>query len=187
MEAVNYIADENLFGLEAPPAWFLKRLYDYDHMLVIIPSKKDRKFLLARRRQYSVGMSDIALGENKHPDTIMLYRHGLLPLAPLNFRDGQVRWTEAGCTSLIEELKKRDTWAITGGPAHLQRDPERAQQALIDHVEGFERRNAARERHTFRDNMYHRARDAWRSMQARAGTRNKRASDHHGVAPTTNN
>jgi hypothetical protein len=179
-----WIPDVNRFGLEAPPDWFLQRLRDFDHRLVIIPSRKGTglnghergSYILAIRRLHSAGIGDVAMLDNKHPDTNMLHSYGLLPIAPLKFGKDVVVWTEHGCTQLINTLKARDTWALTGGPDG--KDPDAAWQA----VEQAEADAAARERATFVDNMRHRARDAWRSILARTKRRNKRASDYHGAA-----
>lgn len=180
----NWIPDINRFGLEKPPDWFLQRLRDYDHRLVIIPSRKgvgdkDKErgaYLLAIRRLHSAGIGDVAMLDNKHPDTNMCFVNNLLPIAPLKFGEDVVVWTERGCTQLINTLKARDTWAYTGGPDG--KDPDAAWKA----VEAAEEAQAKRERATFVDDMRHRARDAWRSILARTKRRNKRASDYHGVA-----
>lgn len=171
----NFIEDDNKWMLPTPPAWFLQRLFDFDAQLVLVPSRirlKDEaaKYLLCRRRLRSAGLGDVAMLDNEHPDTNMCYAHGLVPIAPLRFNNGTTTFTEAGCESLLKELKARDTWAFADG------------DAVVDAIEANELAQKQRERSTLRDNIYHRARDAWRSMQARTGQRNKRASDYHGHA-----
>lgn len=177
----NYIRDHNRFNLSQPPEWWLSQLFNYDEMLVIVPSRFDRKYLLCRRRQHSAGLGDVAMLDNKHPDTNMCYTYHIVPIAPLKFRTKTPVWTQKTLDSLLQELQTRDTWAVTGGPAYLAPNPEQAEQKLIDHVEGFERYAKAKAHRDLRDMFYHRARDAWRSLQARAGWRNKRASDGHVV------
>ncbi len=179
----NYIADRNRFNLSTPPDWWLSKLSDFDHMLVIVPSRRDRKYLLCRRRQYSAGLGDVAMVGNAHPDTNMCHGYGIVPIAPLKFRTKTPAWTQKTLDSLIAELKLRDTWAVTGGPAHLAPNPEWAEKKLVDHLEDHDKAVATKDRADLRDMFYHRARDAWKSLQARAGWRNKRASDYHGTAP----
>lgn len=179
---VNWIADTNRWKLPEPPAWFLQRLYDFDAQLVLVPSRicvegETPAYLLCRRRQHSAGLGDVAMLDNKHPDTNMCYAHGVVPIGPLRFNNGATTFTEQGCTDLIKHLRSRDTWMLSGGP---QGNPDKVWQE----VEAAEARIAAKERADLRDSFYHRARDAWRSLKARTGQRNKRASDYHGVAPT---
>lgn len=180
MLGANWIPDTNRFKLPTPPAWFLQRLWDFDPILVLIPSRVSVKgatpaYLLCRRRQHSRGLGDVAMLDNKHPDTNMCYVHGLVPIAPLRFNNGATTFTEAGCNSLLAELRARDTWAVTGGH-------DGDADVLVDKIEAAERAQATRERQSLRDMFYHRARDAYRSLKARTGQRNKRASDFHGVA-----
>lgn len=179
---VNYIEDSNRWNLPTPPDWFLKRLFDFDAQLVLIPSRKKVKkerpaYLLCRRRLHSAGLGDVAMLDNKHPDTNMCYAHNVVPIAPMRFTSNQVGFTEEGCASLLAELKSRDTWAITGGP---EGNADKAWQA-VEEAEAAQKR---RERRSLRDMFYHRARDAYRSLKARTGQRNKRASDYHGHAVT---
>lgn len=179
---VNWIPDTNRFKLPVPPQWFLQRLYDFDALLVLVPSRVKIKsespaYLLCRRRQHSAGIGDVAMLDNKHPDTNMCYAHNIVPIGPLRFKKGGSTFTQAGCDSLLAELKGRDTWALSGG-AHGDAD------AVWQAVEAHEAAAEAKQRADLKDSFYHRARDAWRSMKARSGQRNKRASDYHGVAPT---
>lgn len=172
----NWIEDTNRFKLERPGDAFLAGLYGYDPMLVIVPSRFTRHYLLARRRQYSAGLGDVAMLDNKHPDTNMCYAQGLVPIRPLKFGSGVINWSEANLQSLLADLRSRDTWQHTGGPQGNNPD------AAWQYVEAQEARAERLERLSFKDDMRHRARDAWRSLQARMGWRNKRASNYHGVA-----
>ena len=178
MGATNWIADRNTFRLEEPPAWFMQGLYDFDHMLVLIPSRVKAEYLLARRRQMTAGMGDVAMMDNKAPDTYMCYQHGVLPIAPLRWKNNSARmWTQAALQSLLTELRGRDAWALGAGPGG---DPDAAWKA----VEYAEAIAARKDRRALREKFYQLGRDAYRSLKARTGQRNKRASDHHGVART---
>ncbi len=176
----NWIADTNRFRLPAPPEWFLKRLFDFDALLVLVPSRvlvvgETPAYLLCRRRLHSAGLGDVAMLDNKHPDTNMCYRHGLVPIGPLRFKDNVNAFTMSGCDALIQELKGRDTWALSGGPGG---DAD----AVWKTLEAHEAAQETRQRRTMWEDFRHRGRDAWRSLKARTGQRNKRASDAHGVA-----
>ncbi len=141
-----WIEDQNRFGLERPPDWFLTGLVGYDSQLVLIPSRM--------RKQY-------------------------LPIAPLRWvktKTNAGMFTQPNLDSLIETLKDRDVWSHGGGPfAH---DPDVVGK-MVDEWEAEQERK--KDADLF-DMLYHRGRDAWRSLKARTGSRNKRASDYHGVA-----
>lgn len=174
-----WIEDQNRFKLEVPPVWFLVGLVGYDSQLVIIPSRMRRQYLLCRRRQYSVGLGDVAMLDNKHPDTNMCHSYGVVPIAPLMWKKTGTtagQFTQQNLESLIATLKGRDTWAAGGGPQ--AKDPDAVWKA----VEAQENADDAAKDKQLWDDMYHRGRDAWRSLKARVGSRNKRASDYHGVA-----
>jgi hypothetical protein len=171
----NWIPDRNKFKLPEPPAWALKRLYDFDHQLVVIPSRKDRNYLLCRRRHLSAGIGDVAMVDNKHPDTNMMISLGVLPVSEIVSKSGAFQWSDESVTAIILNLKARDTWALTGGP---DGDPNKAWKA-VEEAEAAERR---KRKAALKDKFYHMGRDAWRSLTARVGSRNKRASDYHGHA-----
>ena len=173
----NWLEGENPFGLTAPPDWWLQRLFDFDHMLVMFPSQKSKQYILARRRQHTAGLGDVAMLDNKHPDTNFCYRHGVLPINMPLKPNGPNPWTDASIADVIAALRRRDTWAYTGGvitgdKAYAAADAVVEQEAAL----------ARQETRNLRDSFYHRGRDAWRSMMARIGSRSKRASDYHGVA-----
>jgi hypothetical protein len=181
----NWLPAKNTWDLPAPPDWFLQKLYNFDEQLVLFPSQAAPRvgekphYVLARRRQLTAGMSDLAILENKHPDTNLMIAHGLVPIGPLRLKKGVNTFTEAGLVSLLEDLEGRDQWKLTGG----LKDPDAGWKAL----EAAERKQLQKQRRSLKDMFAHMARDAYRSLKARTGQRNKRASDYHGVArqPTT--
>ncbi len=176
----NWIEDENPFKLPQPPEWVLLKLWNFDERLVLVPSRRSKfrdkgEYILAIRQRYTAQEPEhkaIDLSA-AHPDTNMLKVRGLIPIAPLHFRNG-VAWTEPNVDGLLAQLKARDTWALSGGPEH----GERAAEAVETHERGIERKEHA----NLRDKFYHMGRDAYRSLKARTGQRSKRASDYHGAA-----
>ena len=174
-----WIEDLNKFKLERPPDWFLTGLVGYDAQLVLVPSRMKRQYLLARRRQYSAGLGDVAMLDNKHPDTNMCYAYGVLPLAPLRWTKTKTdagMFTQQNLASLIETLKARDAWAHGGGP--LATDPD----AVVKKWDEAELAREQKQDRALWEKFYHMGRDGWRSLTARTGGRNKRASDYHGAA-----
>lgn len=181
----NWIADTNRWNLPQPPDFFLTGLHSYDDQLVIIPSRNRRQYLLTRRARLTAGLTDVAMHENKHPDTNMCYHYGVIPIAPLASRAGkEIEFTQQNLQSLLDTLKERDAWAkgeelgVGGGP-NIRRV-----EAVADDVDLFDEKQEALKDKAIREGFYHQGRDAWRSLQARMGWRNKRASDYHGVART---
>ncbi len=175
VETANWIADQNRFNLPKPPQWALVMLREFDPMLVVIPSRHDRAYLLTRRRQFSAGLGDVAMLDNKHPDTNMCYGHHVVPIAPIESKTGAFMWEQTAVKQMLDALKARDTWALSGGPTG---DPAK----IWEHVEAKEDAEKAQRRRNLWDSMHHRGRDAWRSLKARTGQRSKRAGDYHGVA-----
>jgi hypothetical protein len=171
----NWIEDKNRWSIVKPPEWALLALWNFDDQLVLLPSRKKKQYLLARRRHLSAGLGDVAMLDNKHPDTNMCYVHGLVPIAPLTFRKGKAVWTQQSVTNFLDELRSRDTWAYSDG------DPDKHSR-VSDAIEEFEKLQEEKAHRTLWENFYHMGRDAWRSMAARTKRRNKRASDYHGVA-----
>lgn len=178
---IGWIEDRNRFKLERPPDWFLNGLVSYDAQLVLIPSRKRRQYLLCRRRKLTAGLGDVAMMDNQHPDTNMCYGHHVLPIAPLKWEKTKTDaglFTQANLASLIETLRERDVWRHGGGPLAL--DPDAAVKAW----DAAEATRETKQDKALWEQFYHMGRDGWRSLQARIGSRSKRASDHHGVART---
>lgn len=150
-----WIEDTNRFALATPPAYFLQRLYDYDSQLVVVPSRKTPKYLIARRRVNTAGWKSLAGQIDPHPDTVMLDTYGLLPITSM-VQTG-FSWD---ADKIIRELWSRDTWAHG-----IKKDPD----ALVDRIEAQETAAVDTQKQATRDDLDYRSRDAWRSYQARTG------------------
>lgn len=162
----SWIADKNRFGLPTPPSWVQQAIYDFDAQLVIIPSRTAKQYILARRRLRSANYGALVMTVAA-PNTQMMYDHGLIDVAPMKWPG---TWTQAWVNTLLGELRGRDTWRA-GGP-----------EKFVQIVEDAEADAEIKQRRNLRDDFRHRAGDAWRSLQARTGQRNLRASNYHGVA-----
>jgi len=161
----NFIPDVNRWKLPVPPAWWLKALYDFDPMLVVVPSRSTKRYLLTRRRQHSAGIGDVAMLDNKAPDTNLCYALHVVPVSTLNFSGN---WT----LHFLEELKARDTWRI--GRKELKGSTfEQIGNRVADAIEANEQRQARKAQAELRDGFRQRAKDAWRSLQARTGQRSR--------------
>lgn len=159
----NWIPDTNRWNLPAPPQEALTKLREFDAQLVVLPSRFTRHYLLARRRLHSAGIGDVAMLDNKHPDTNMLYGYGLLPVSTIKSASGNFTWDATSIENIIAALRRRDTWSLT----ERTKDPDAAWKA-VEEFEKAQEQKAARE---LRDKFYHMGRDAYRSLKARIGER----------------
>jgi hypothetical protein len=155
MAAANYIADNAV--MEVPPPYFLQRLFDFDNMLVLIPSRHvPFAYVVARRRQFSVGLTDAAILESiEQPDTKMCISYGVVPVC-LMFKTGP-SWD---VDSLIRDLAARDLWAHGGA------------DKVADMLEAQEAAEEARVKAQIRSDIWDRSADAWESYKARVGANN---------------
>jgi hypothetical protein len=168
----NWIPDINRNNLPKPPAWFLKRLWDQDPGLVIVPARTARKYLLARRRDRSLAVPMIV--ENLKTAAIkkharVMYSDGdllaSLKLVAVDTIVGNFHTGWAGADAIIADLRDRDMWADGGVDAYIARVEAKEEQTRLD------------QRKKFLDDVDHRASDAYRSYKARTGQRNHTAKN----------
>lgn len=158
---VNFLPDNT--RMEAPPPYFLQRFHDFDNMLVLLPSRKvPFAYVVARRRQFAVGLSDKAIADTiDQPDTKMCLKYGVVPVC-LMYKTGP-SWN---IDPLLRSLAARDMWAH-GGP-----------DKVADMLEEQEAAAKEKIRKDIRDDIYNRSGDAWRSYKARTGQSTIRFSDY---------
>lgn len=78
----NYIKDRNPLDLAAPPQWWLKRLWDFDDTLVVVPSRMTYCYRLAQRRPPDAKTNLIHNIQNDS-DSQMLKSYGLVPVTTI--------------------------------------------------------------------------------------------------------
>lgn len=154
----NYIAEPNPFHLAPPPAWWLQMIADYDSELVVFPSRTRMVFVLARRRHFSNAMQELntldknLLRTSAGMDGDTLADHNLIFVRHL-IGDSVRR------PNILQWLRDNDLKAKGGG------------EAVAKLIESEEEYKARKVRESMQDDIDHRARDAWRSYQARTGRR----------------
>jgi hypothetical protein len=148
----NYIPDNT--RMEVPPPYFLQRVFDFDSMLVVLPSRLvPTAYVIARRRQFGAGLTDKALIDSiDQPDTKMCLLHGLVPVC-LMYKTG-ASWD---ADPLLRTLAARDLWAHGGA------------DKVADMLEEQEAADKAKTQKAIRDDIYNRSGDGWRTYQARTG------------------
>lgn len=151
---LNYIPDNP--KMAEPPAFVLQRIYDFDNMLVLFPSRHiPYAYVIARRKQRTAGLQDKALLDTiDQPDTKMVMAYDCVPVTLL-YQIG----TTWNIDPVLAKLKARDIWEA-GGAEKFATKMDEADKAREDAIKKANRTD-----------MYERSGDAWRSYQARTGQR----------------
>lgn len=123
---VNYYPDENKFALAGPPEWFLKRLWEFDSSLVIIPSRQGFYYRLAQRRKPKLSTAIVNEALFAESDTKMLARYNLVPVTTIL---STANWSNP---YLFETLRNRAPWRLGGADAVNQRLDEQDKREEID-------------------------------------------------------
>jgi hypothetical protein len=100
----NYLVGPNPFSIAAPPAWFLKMLYEFDSELVLFASQEFPCYQVARRLRHHRP----AKPTSKHPDTRTFAIHNLHPVGRLL---PQPMWGP----QILADLRAMDVDAVGGG------------------------------------------------------------------------
>lgn len=79
----NFIPDQNRFKLSGPPEFFLRRLFDFDPDLVIVPSRQSMVYRLALRRKLRLQENVVNDALWQDSDTQMLASYGLVPVTTI--------------------------------------------------------------------------------------------------------
>jgi hypothetical protein len=124
----NYIADENKFKLAQPPGWWLRKLYEFDSSLVVIPSRQSHCYRLAQRRELKLPEHMVNDALFKHSDTQMMASYGLVPVTTI------MAWPNWDNPYMWKELAERAPWRQGGADMvnKLIEDHEREEQLRID-------------------------------------------------------
>jgi hypothetical protein len=152
-------------NIDAPPAYFLQRLYDFDAMLVLMPSREQPgAYVLGRRKQWGPGLTEAAIDAvYTKADTKMCILNGCVPVCMV-FKPTSGSWNP---DALLMKLAARDIWAHGGA------------DKVADMLEAQEDAEKARNAAAIRDDIYNRSGDAWRSYQARTGQSTIKFHDRH--------
>lgn len=148
-----YIPDNT--NVPVPPAHFLAPIHDYDHMLVLLPSRQQPfTYVIARRRQLTAGLKFMKVDAETPVDTKMCLENDCIPVCRM-FQQG-TNWNPE---PVLAKLRARDLWAH-GGPD--------AAAALLEKQEADA---AAKNVADIRADLYNRSGDGWRTYQRRTGQR----------------
>lgn len=159
----NWCADGR--AIDPPPRYFLQRLYDFDAMLILMPSREQLgAYVLGRRKQWGPGLTEQAIDAvYTKADTKMCILHGAVPVCMV-FKTGTSSWNP---DPLIRSLQARDLWAHGGA------------DKVADLLEAQEAAAEAANKKRIRDDIYERSGEGWRSYQARTGQSSLKFKDFH--------
>lgn len=116
----NYIVDVNRFKLAGPPTWWLKKLWDFDPSLVVVPSRQDCIYRLAQRRPLKLPEHITNDALFNQSDTKMLASYNLVPVTTIL---STANWSNP---LMFEELRQRAPWRM-GGAEKVIKDIEGAE------------------------------------------------------------
>lgn len=157
----NYIQDKNPFKLAGPPEWWLRKLFDFDSSLVVLPSRQAFLYRLAQRRPPKLSTAIVNEISFQDSDTQMLASYGLVPVTTIL---STANWSNP---FLFEELRRRAPWRLGGADAVNQRlDLDDRQEELNKAAETDEHLNYL-------------SKDAWGLYNKKIGLRS------HMWSPTT--
>lgn len=149
----NYIPDRNRFNLAGPPKSWLKKLWEFDPSLVVIPSRKDFVYRLAQRRPMRVSATIVNDIMGEDADTKMLAEHGLVPVTTII---ATANWDNP---LMFHELANRAPWRLGGADKVNAMLEEQDMKAELD-------RRAQTDEH-----LSYLGRDAWNLYLKKIGVR----------------
>lgn len=148
---VNYIQDTNPFRLAGPPKWWLRRLWDFDSSLVVVPSRQGFYYRLAQRRQLNLNEKMALELMTTESDAKMMASYGLIPvttiLSTANW-DSPLMW---------KDLAERAPWRQGGA------------ESVIKHIEGLEAQKEAQIDLENDAMIGERAQDSWKIYRKKIG------------------
>lgn len=149
----NYIPDLNPFNLAGPPDWWLRKLWDFDSSLVVIPSRQDFVYRLAQRRKLNLSVKIVNEALFKESDTRMLASYGLIPVTTII---ATVRWDNP---LMFEELRQRAPWRLGGA------------EKVNAMLEAQERADDIRRAQRTDEHLTYLGKDAWKYYNKKIGVR----------------
>lgn len=120
----NFLADANPYNLPPPPAWFLRALADRDSALVVMTSKIQPVYRLARKTTKSLGLVQAAIRDG---DTARMVTHRLMPVTTIM---PFVQWGP----QVLQWLDDHDTWKV-GGAVGAERRLMEQDEARLKRVQ----------------------------------------------------
>lgn len=149
----NYIPDQNRFALAGPPTWFLRKLWEFDPSLVIVPSRQSCVYRLAQRRKLKLPEKMVHESLFKESDTRMLASYGLIPVTSII---PTIEWSDP---YIFIELNNRAPHRLGGA------------EKAIEMLEANEAKQELNNKFQQDDMLSYLGKDAWRLYNKKIGTR----------------
>ena len=147
----NWIADTNRFKLATPPKWWLKRLWDFDASLVLMPSRQKMLYRLTQRHEPDPRIAMVAASMWRDSDTQMMSSYQVVPVLTLLL---PVKWDNP---MMFHDLSLHAPWRHGGTDKFLAK------------IEGAEAEAETKRDARVEDMMDERHKDAWKLFRRRQG------------------
>lgn len=159
----------NPFGVQEPPAWWLREMQLFDDRLVIFPSQKRATMILARKATRSRGESvhDIK-GVTQNPDTLLMAEHRLVRVCEIL---PGVIWD----MRVFAKLAAHDIQRLGGATR------------VADMLDARDEKRRESIERTQQDDLHAISGDAYRAYKTRLGERLSLAPNPHGRGTVTPN
>ena len=151
-ELRNFIPDQNRFKLSGPPQWWLQKLHDFDDSLAVVPSRQGCYYRLAQRRKLQLRENIVNDALFKESDTQMLASYSLVPVTTIIANPVWSEW-------MFKELEERAPWRQGGA------------DKVVKLMEERELNEEIKQRRATSQNLTFRAKDGWKTYQAKTGQR----------------
>ena len=165
---LNFLVEENPFGLASPPTWFLSEMWTFDPCLVIFPSKEEPLYRMARRVEHGSPILTLMDEQHRRPDTTMFWKHRLVPVTSI-LPSPFVQWSPL----LLKDLAERDVRRQGG------------YKKAADRLDALDDANDSKWHRDVDDGAMIRARASWRGQKwSRGETLDLGARRHEGARTT---
>lgn len=148
----NYIPGPNPFHLAGPPAFWLRKLWDFDQSLVVLPSVQGFLYRIAQRRPLDE-KAKLVNGISLEGDSKLMATYGLIPVTTLL---ATARWDNP---LMWNDLAERAPWRQGGAAAYEAALDAQEREKNIKIAAGINEHNT------------YLSKDAWKMYQIKTGRR----------------
>lgn len=139
--------------LAGPPEWWLRKLWDFDPSLVVVPSRMNCLYRLAQRRHPKLSTAIVNEALFKESDTQMLASYCLVPVTTIL---STANWSNP---FLFEELRRRAPWRLGGA------------EVVSNRLDAEDRADELAKREQTDEHLEYLAKDAWGLYGKKIGVR----------------
>jgi hypothetical protein len=161
----NFIVDTNPFRMAGPPQWWLRKLYEFDPSLVVLPSRQSFVYRLAQRRRLNLAAKIVSDIMKEDADMKMMASYGLVPVTTII---ATANWDNP---LMFVELANRAPWRLGGA------------DKVTSMLDAQEKAEEIRRAEKLDDSLTYLGKDAWRYYNKRIGVRGTYDLGRKGATP----